>query len=942
MPATETAAAVLSRREIRALIGGLDGRKPFVDYLEAKVRRLSDLGLGHLEQIGAIRSEHAYWSAVLRHEMRRYDRMRREDGGLDRSYALIHYEFDDLFRYCADPAATFGLDTALPPDVSEIEALVDRIKAFLRTHRSPLPTFDFPLSFPRFFATLYRSVLRIGPGLLRRRSGLDALQPPFWIRVFSTRPAASLEERRAARFWKAVLWSSLIFNLAILAVLVSGILSLSGAARWAAIPFVTLIEIAFVPISTRAILQYARTVVAYRTGRKSGAAALASWKTLRRAMPAIRASLDGPGLEVYDRMVREMAREHLLTPSEFGRLAAFDCSTAPANDQARERLRSWCVKRYVQLNSDRFPLCRPIPPIVSWDDVRSLTVLVFSLNEQFQYRWEELVGTRSDEGPLVESILDKLRRTYRDEWQNLLSELEPTLEPAERVLLHGVQPLGSSVPRKEVQGAVEHWANLRLQTIYCTLEGVRKLRTVYRLLAERFFPEASSKEIDERVTGKLQILLLHDLYPTYPPDSSQKQDMDVYFARHPEAELHWPKDLIHPSKSGAWANVAHRIRGEFLMTLDSDHSIRIEEASSVPHMLREFELDAGLDALQFSLYTFNEKYSWVTRCAGLAGDSWWMQDLRVKSLVGGGGAYGKLVYRVSSILDKELIQPDSVGEDMLTMARLQTADAGIRFIDYVHIGQGEETTFEGIKRKYGRYPIGGLESSLSKLFKEMMLSARPFWHRKVEALYMVSYYPLQVLILFANAVILTGLALNITFSFLYLPILLISAGYFLLLSEGLLSVVDLFERYGRRRGLLRYLALFFPMSVFHTSYMPFYVSQFGKGLKGYARFNVTEKRSALLEGSWEETYRNNASSMQTGSVLLTLALAGLLLHPLSAIGYVAYFPFVYSSAIWTIGPFFFITRRSRVRKVADVVLGLPYVLARAYGDLAKRAFRWRR
>ena len=173
---------------------------------------------------------------------------------------------------------------------------------------------------------------------------------------------------------------------------------------------------------------------------------------------------------------------------------------------------------------------------------------------------------------------------------------------------------------------IEYWANVRLQTLFNTMEGCKKLFSVYERLAAELLPDLDELQRRALVAEKVQVVLLHDLYPQYPSDSGQKRHIDDYFRDNPQLELRWPAGLVHQSKSGSWADALPSIRGEFLMTLDADHHVAIEEISYLPHALVEFAHDPALDAIQFRLRTFNEDYSLVARCAGVSEDSWYLLD----------------------------------------------------------------------------------------------------------------------------------------------------------------------------------------------------------------------------------------------------------------------------------------------------------------------------
>jgi len=62
--------------------------------------------------------------------------------------------------------------------------------------------------------------------------------------------------------------------------------------------------------------------------------------------------------------------------------------------------------------------------------------------------------------------------------------------------------------------------------------------------------------------------------------------------------------------------------------------------------------------------------------------------------------------------------------------------------------------FYGLKRKLGRYPIGAVESSATKLYGEMLASGQVGAWVKLESLFMISYYPMQLLVALVHMLVL--------------------------------------------------------------------------------------------------------------------------------------------------------------------------------------------
>lgn len=927
----------MTQEEIERLLGGLNGRQPFINYLLRKRTELARCGLRKPQIMKIIARDQRFWATLMKEELARQERRRTGSSGQQHDDAFLHYDFDDLFRYCPDPVKAFHIDLTLPLDDRRMQNLTTRFKQFIESHRRPLPKTTYPLSLGRFYAQAYLSIARMLVNLPLLVSRHRPLIKDFWATAFT---ATRGEKKRAAqRFWFATLSAGLLFNVA--GLLAMAIAYTSGS-RSFYLTLTTLLfclmELFLVPISLRSFIQLGRVTVAFREGRKSGVATIRTWREVRKNFDRVWRDLDGQQRRGYFRMVDEIYANHLVDRQEYEQLIARNSdAAAPGNGQAQDRIKRWMNLCYMNNNRPASTAGCTIPALSSWAEVASVTILVFSLNEKFSYSWDELTTSELGGKPLVEPLLNTLRRAYADEWENMIEQVGARLTAADRQELLNRRSPWRALSDVETIECIERWANLRLQTLYNTLEGARQVFAVYRRLAEQYFPAADAVDIEELVKSKVQVILLHDCYPAYPADHPQKLRMDDYCRRHTEVELRWPLNLIHASKSGAWANVMAFVRGAFLMTLDADHSINIEEISYLPNLLREFDADPKLDAVQYRLCSFNDKYSWISKCAAVAEDSWWIQDLRVKSLIGGGGAYGKLVYRVASIAEKELIQPDSVCEDMLTMARLQTDDANIKFIEYMQIGQGNDVTYRGLKRKYGRYPVGGIESSLSKLFKEMLLSTKTGWHRKAEALFMVSHYPIEGLVVYASFAALLSSAFKVTPG--YLPLTFFMIGYLLIVSQTLQLFVNLSERHGYRKGIRLFLSMYLPINVLYVSYIPHYLEQLRKGLRGNARFNISEKLSEQTQDDWRNTYRENRVPLNIGGLLCGVIVVNLIFNRWTLLSFLAYLPFIYNGIIWAIGPFIFIPRKNKLTKLLDATASLPYVMVRSYIDLGAAIVR---
>jgi hypothetical protein len=919
------------REQLEPMLGGLNGREPFLEYILRRARVLQESGVGRAQLLIAVEAEIRFWRRLLQAQMQQYDEMRSATNGVRRGYVFVHYEFDDLFRYCDDPVATFGIDLGMELDQQHVGPLVRQFEAFIRRRRSRLPITEYPLSPVSFFRKTYVSLAAAAVQL-----GFAAVLPfararrAYWTAVFRRTPSDHCADAvRGKRFWVNTILFAALMSIVVVAAAVGVGIRLAthapgGAQEVLAYGLHLLIVAMFIPIWVRAFCQIGRVSTAFRHGWRSGVATVRTWSQFIDRFWSVWPSLTQRECRFYREMVDEMSRDHLITRDEHERLTAGQCAIPPRNDRARERMRRWLNVSHLMYSARG-----SVPAVSSWQDVRSVTALVFSVNELFRYSWLELAAPDQDGGRRLEPILTTLTGKYPDEWSYLLAELRCLLNADELECL--ARRCWSVVPgNHEALARIEYWANIRLQTLFTTLEGCRKLFVVYEALARHCFPELDENECKARVRQKVQVILLHDWYPRYAPTSPQKREIDRYFEQHRDLELRWSNDLVHASKSGAWATVLPFIRGEFLLTLDADHRAAIEELHRLPNVLAEFSRDPDLDVISFRLQTFNEEYSLVARCGALAEDSWYLQDLRAKHLVGGGGAYGKMIYRVSSVGPKELVQPDSVGEDMLTMARLQAENSGIRFVEYFQIEQGQEVSYCGLKRKYGRYPIGAIESSLCRPFKEMLLSDRTPWHRKADALFMVSYFPIQILVVLANFVILFAFAFSLIRFDTNSSTVLLMVAFSVLLADSLMAYTNLWERYGFLSGTLVFLRFLIPMGVLHVSFIPHYFEQFVRGLRGHARFNHSMKRSEYVESTWREAFSEHRFTFVVGSVQLSLACLGLARASDFGWKVAVIAPFVFNSVVWTIGPLVFIPRPTLRAKILDVLFGLPYIIVRSY------------
>lgn len=891
------------RMIIESCIGGLNGRSTFVEYLLRQAKDMLNQNRSGGDILTMINLQHQFWSAILKDQLLKYDKVRDEKESLrQRPYLLINYEFDDLFRYCKDPVREFNLNLNQRLDSDVIQQLVMQFKIFLDKHRSHLPEIQYPISLAGFYLKAISFILM------------------HWSKIFAKTKNETIKIKQAKVFWRnsVLIWLGL--NVVVTTFAAMGISSVPGIF---VVPFVVLAGIlilSFLPISYRAIVYVGRAYVAWKEERINQIAVVRDWRGVRKRFDTLWLGLDAYQQNSYFRLIDNLYDEYKLTDSERMKLYRLNLKTATQNKEAQQRIKNWMNKFYQ----------KDIPVVNSWQEVRSVTIQIASLDEKFFYHWDELISTCLEKGQ-IESILNYVKKIYPDEWRVLIDRLGDKLTRQEKQILRASISNVFTLENPQATREIEQWANFRLQTVLGTLENARKARLAYKNLAKKFFPSATDGELELLVSQKVQILFLHDMYPSYAVNSTQKQDIDNYLAIHPFIQLTWQENLIHQSKYGGWANALSKVTGEFLVTLDCDHSIRDEEIEFMPNALKEFTLNPNLTGIQFKVYAYNEPFSVITKSVGIAENSWWGLDLRVKDRLGATGLYGHLIFRTEFLKRFEGIQDDSVAEDILTSVRLLREGFDTKYIEYMRIGKGFNVTHAGMSIPYRRYPMGAIESGLSKPFMEFLLSDKVSWDKKAEALFMASYYPTQPFIILATIAYIVGAYLLPFNPYVFLPTIFFFLGLILAETINLGAILYMIENYGFVRGITEYLKTFPALTVFHVSFIPHYHERTEKALKGYAKFIVTRSSNVLTHESWETIYERNRFGFKLGAVLVPL----ILLTPFQGVVlFIASLLFILNSFIWLTAPFMLNPARNRIEKVKDVIIGPLWAFGVSYYEMS--------
>lgn len=908
---------------IMSVIGGLNGRRFFIAYLIEKSEKMLRSGASIDDLVKMVKSEYRFWRAILKQELDKYERMRSEDRAIEWGYAFIHFEFDDLFRYYDDPVLEFNIDICTELTQTQHNVLVKSFREAIEKKRH-IPWTILPVSFPGFLLKIYQELfLQLANLLCCFFFGRSFLKSHSCGSFDRRQKTGGIEASSAIIFWKIALLGGVMLNITAWFLFYHNLTFVS----WRASDFIFLflLQCLFIPIVIRSFIQLMRTAMAFYCSQKDKIAPIKTWRQVRKYFKYLFSNADKYQKENFFLMLKELRENNYIGQSEFKHFEKGCLDKLPNNEYACYRLRRWMNKFY---HLKAMKIAQPF----LWEELKTLTVVVFSLNEKFFYSLDDLTSDGPRNTSVGISIIEQLRRSYYDEWQNFISDLKPQLSrEEERILLYS--DLRNQIFSSQLNADVEHWANLRIQSLYHTLESVKKVFAVYERLAVEKFPDKDKEEIRTLVKEKVQIILLHDNYPLYAAQDRQKKDIDRYLEKNPEIELCWPEDLLHPSKYGSFANILSKIRGEFLLKLDADHHADIEEMAFLPGLFRIFEQYPACDALGFRLYAFNENYNLITRLVSLSDNAWWVHDLRIKSLVGGGGVYGKMLIRTRALLEKEFIQPDSVAEDMLAMTRLVIYGSEIRFSDLVELGQGEDISYYGLRSKFGRYPVGAIESTATKLYQEMFLSAEVPFYRKLESLFMLSFYPIQSIVALSHLTIMLAWALDVkVMSFFPFPAVL--TGYITItLIDGLYVWVHMYEREGIVRGTKRYIVTLLPMMLFHGGYFYHYIQQLIKGLKGYARFNVSAKGYTLSASDWNYHYSSNKFAFNMGTLGLGLFILGVLFYEHNLRDFILVTPFIFNTLLWGFAMLIFVPRRKGVLGKIDIIGEIVFVIIRSCYDI---------
>jgi mannosylglycerate hydrolase len=511
-----------------------------------------------------------------------------------------------------------------------------------------------------------------------------------------------------------------------------------------------------------------------------------------------------------------------------------------------------------------------MPGRKGWKELKSLTILIPIASEKFRYNWQEL----SKIGSSGESALYRLKHGWEEEWRDLNDRLlkEDKLSEQEYRTLLSIQK-GERFPNlkdPEVREAIVNWANKSyLQTVFKTLEDSLKVREAFEDYARRCFPQAPQKEIQRLVDEKFQILVHHDGLREFPEfiewlrigkkitdedlaalgPAQQEIAKAIRYMQEKGIELTCRSDPIFRNKAGALSNAASYIKNEIILLLDADTEITSQNARRILNALGEFN-DPHLGLVQFAQYTYNKNFSLVTQIQDRPNLNWWGIHLRGKDKIGAAGFYGHAgLIRAEAFIRDGGINPDYVSEDLFTQIRLRTAGWKTKFIGYVEIGEGVESTLDMTAASQQKWAAGMAEFYKSRELRKFLFAKHIPWNEKIDMLFnrfLYAVYPIASVNLLLSALVLCLGGAGLISAPFFFMVAAISASFMIINPFDLFVLRDLRqETKSWPAALIRSFRLFPLQILFHLSLLPIFAQGFYKGLRNQAEFISGQKALGL-------------------------------------------------------------------------------------------------
>jgi len=193
------------------------------------------------------------------------------------------------------------------------------------------------------------------------------------------------------------------------------------------------------------------------------------------------------GKDIWSAAIFHLRQENLISKAEQDRLRQQDFSLAPKNTEAQRRICQF-LSSIVMINEiEQNNLLKNF----SVSSMPSLTIIVPFFAETVTY--DENAINDSSTGRLT--LLEFLKATYTDEWNNLAEKLSKDVEAG---------------PANQEKIAV--WASMRGQTAVRTIRGLVNARVALFRLAQQENPQMSVANLVKLVYHKVQIIFAAQIY----------------------------------------------------------------------------------------------------------------------------------------------------------------------------------------------------------------------------------------------------------------------------------------------------------------------------------------------------------------------------------------------------------------------------------------------
>lgn len=525
----------------------------------------------------------------------------------------------------------------------------------------------------------------------------------------------------------------------------------------------------------------------------------------------------------------------------------------------------------------------------NWFDLPSLTILIPIYKEKFYYNWDDLNRPSNTGKTIFEQL--KSKKCYGSEYKEfILNQIEENL-----ILNEGDIQLYHN---PAVIKRIEEWANDRLQTVWKTLNDSLRIGDAYREKAEKYFGDLSKEDIEEVVNEKIQILVSHDGYAKYEELLKKRKEctnltedeMEVimnvekvkrYCEENGIELIYRSADKIYTNKAGNLSFAFCYVRGDITLLIDADTEIRREAAEKMPNILLEFTKDPKLALVQLKQYVFNEKYNIITKIQSIPTNTWWTMTLRAKNRIGLVLGYGHaILLRTEFMKEQEGIQPDyGSAEDIMEGLKFRTRGLNTKYIDYLELGEGAETSLDAVMAQIERWATSVARLVRKKGFKDFLFETKIPLNEKIDTLFGLGFFfekPLILTLLFSCIII--NIILKINPSLSLSPWLLFTGWIFVTsLAVNGTMFLYLIEKRGVVKGILKAVVTSLVVFPIYISLIPIHSQGVIKGYfgKGRIEFIPSDKSPISNSISLSKVYQRAYLSVKTmiigiGSLLVAL------------------------------------------------------------------------